>query len=332
MNRNEANMRKVILDCDPGHDDAFAIMLAAQNLDLLGVTTIGGNGYLENVTRNALVVLEKIGRTDIPVYPGHSGPTLGELIICENVHGVSGLDGPVVSEPKRKPESKHAVDFIVETVMNTDHVTLCATGPLTNIAAALNREPRIAQRVDALYLMGGGAYAGNWRVAAEYNIYEDPEAAYKVFHSGMEIYMVGVNLTRQCPVRKDFVEQMRSLGTEAGVFAAELCDFFGRGGDAHLHDPCAIAWIIDPDIIKEAYLHVDIELTGTLTRGMTVTDLRFLQTNDPEKDIDLSSTKRWDDPPVGSPFRGEAPNTHVGMRLDYPKFCELVLNTLRNYN
>ena len=324
-------MRKVILDCDPGHDDAFAIMLAAGNLDLLGVTTVGGNGYLSNVTRNALVVLEKIGRTDVAVYPGHSGPSLGDLIICENVHGVSGLDGPVVTEPIRKPETKHAVDFIVETVMSTDHVTLCATGPLTNIASALNREPRIAQRVDALYIMGGGAYAGNWTVAAEYNIYEDPEAAYKVFHSGMPIYMVGVNLTRQCPVNRAFIDRMWGIGNEVGDFAAELCEFFSRGGDAHLHDPCAIAWIVDPDIIKVAYLHVDIELTGTLTRGMTVTDLRFLQTDNCEADIDLSSTKKWNDPPVGSPFRGKEPNVHVGMRLDYPKFCELVVNTLKKY-
>ena len=324
-------MRKVILDCDPGHDDAFAIMLAAGNLDLLGVTTVGGNGYLENVTRNALVVLEKIGRTDVPVYPGHSGPSLGELIICENVHGVSGLDGPVVSEPVRKPETKHAVDFIVETVMSTDHVTLCATGPLTNIASALNKEPRIAKRVDALYIMGGGAYAGNWTVAAEYNIYEDPEAAYKVFHSGMPIYMVGVNLTRQCPVNRAFIDRMWGIGNEVGDFAAELCEFFSRGGDAHLHDPCAIAWIVDPDIIREAFLHVDIELNGTLTRGMTVTDLRFLQTDNCEADIDLTSTKRWDGPPVGSPFRGKEPNVHVGMRLDYPKFCELVVNTLKKY-
>ena len=325
-------MRKLILDCDPGHDDAFGIMLAAQNLDLLGVTTVGGNGYLENVTRNALVVLEKIGRTDVPVYPGHAGPSTTELITAPNVHGKSGLDGPVVSEPKRKPEKKHAVDFIVETVMSTDHVTLAATGPLTNIAAALNREPEIAKRVDGLYIMGGGAYAGNWTAAAEFNIYVDAEAAYKVFHSGMPIYMVGVNLTRQCPVNTEFIEKVRAIGNEAGTFGAELLDFFSHGGDAHLHDPCAVAWIIDPSIITEAYLHVDIELNGTLTRGMTVTDLRFLQTSVPEKDIDLSSTKRWDDPPVGSPFRGKEPNTHVAMRLDYPKFVDLVVNTLSKSN
>ena len=180
--------------------------------------------------------------------------------------------------------------------------------------------------------MGGGAYAGNWTAAAEFNIWVDPEAAYKVFHSGIPIYMVGVNLTRQCPVTREFIENMRSLGNEAGIFGAELCDFFAKGGDAHLHDACAIAWIIEPDLIKDAFLHVDIELNGTLTRGMTVTDLRFLQTPNPEADIDLTSTAKWNDPPEGSPFRGKQPNTHVAMRLDYPRFCEILLNTLKNYN
>ena len=324
-------MRKVILDCDPGHDDAFAIMLAAQHLDLLGVTTVGGNGYLPNVTRNALVVLEQIGHTEIPVYPGHAGPSTHELVTAPNVHGKSGMDGPVVSEPLRKPERKHTVDFILETVMNTDDVTLIATGPLTNIAAALNREPRIAQKAAGLYIMGGGAYAGNWTPAAEFNIWVDAEAAYKVFHSGIDLHMVGVNLTRQCPVDHAFIEGLREIGTHAAVFSAELCDFFARGGDARLHDACAVAWLIDPALIESAYLHVDIELNGTLTRGMTVTDLRFLQTSRRDADIDLTSTARWDGPEEGSPFRGKAPNTHVAMRLDYPGFVRLVQETMRNY-
>ena len=324
-------MKKIILDCDPGHDDAFAIMLAAQHLDLLGVTTVGGNGQLHKVTRNALVVLEQVGRTDIPVYPGHAGPSTHELVTAPNVHGESGLDGPIVTEPLRKPETKHAVDFIVETVMNTDDVTLIATGPLTNIAAALNREPRIAEKAAGLYIMGGGVYAGNWTPAAEFNIWVDAEAAYKVFHSGIDLHMVGVNLTRQCPVDTEFIEGLRSIGTHAATFSAELCDFFSHGGDAHLHDACAVAWVIDPTLIESAYLHVDIELTGTLTRGMTVTDLRFLQTAKRDVDIDLTSTARWDDPPVGSPFRGQAPNTHVAMRLDYSRFVDLVRMTMRNY-
>ena len=133
--------RKVILDCDPGHDDAFAIMLAAQHLDLLGVTTVGGNGFLENTTRNALQVLDVIGRSDVKVYPGHAGPSTKELVIADNVHGKSAMDGPQLPPPSKSAESKHGVDFIVDTVMSTDDVTLIATGPLTNIASALNKEP-----------------------------------------------------------------------------------------------------------------------------------------------------------------------------------------------
>lgn len=324
-------MKKVILDCDPGHDDAFAIMLAAQHFELLGVTTVGGNGYLPNVTRNALVVLEQIGRTDVPVYPGHAGPSTVPLVTAPNVHGESGMDGPKVAPPKRQPEKKHAVDFIVDTVMNTDHVTLIATGPLTNIAAALNREPRIAEKADALYIMGGGAYAGNWTPAAEFNIWVDPEAAYKVFHSGIDLHMAGVNLTRQCPVDREMIETLRSLGNSTGVFCDELCDFFARDGDAHHHDACAVAWLIDPSIVESAFLHVDIELNGTLTRGMTVTDLRFLQTSKRDVDIDLASTSKWDGPEEGSPFRGKKPNTHVAMRLDYGRFCSLLYETIKKY-
>ncbi len=324
-------MRKIILDCDPGHDDAFAIMLAAKHLDLLGVTTVGGNGLLSNTTRNALQVLEKIGRTDVPVYPGHAGPSTVPLVIAANVHGESGMDGPKLPPPARKPESKHAVDFIVETVMANDDVTLVATGPLTNIAAALNREPRIAEKAKALYIMGGGAYCGNWTAAAEFNIWVDAEASYKVFHSGMDLYMCGVNLTRQCPVTAEDIETMRSFGNGAGVFAAELLDFFAHGGDAHLHDACTVAWLIDPSIVKSAFLHVDIELNGTLTRGMTVTDLRPLQMHDPNVDFDLDSPKRWDDAEEGSPFRGKAPNTHVGMRFDMDKFRKLLFETLKSY-
>lgn len=324
-------MQKIILDCDPGHDDAFAIMLAAKHLDVLGITTVGGNGYLKNTTRNALQVLDVIGRADIRVYPGHEGPLTAPLVIADNVHGESAMDGPKLPPPSKPAETKHGVDYIVETVMNVEDVVLVATGPLTNIASALNKEPRIARRVKGLYIMGGGAYCGNWTPAAEFNIFVDVEAAYKVFHSGMPIYMAGVNLTRQCPVLREDIEKMRAIGNRTGAFAADLLDFFARGGDAHLHDPCAVAWLIDPSIVTSAFLHVDIERNGALTRGMTVTDLRPLQGSCPEADIDLSLMKKWDDAPEGSPFRGLEPNTHVGIRLDFEKFRKLLLDTLKSY-
>lgn len=215
--------------------------------------------------------------------------------------------------------------------MNNDHVNLVATGPLTNIASALNKEPLIAKRVEGIYIMGGGAYCGNWTPAAEFNIYVDPEAAYKVFNSGAPLYMAGVNLTRQCLVTKEMIETLRDMNNEAGVFFAELCDYFAKDDNAHLHDACAVAWLIDPSIVEDYLLHVDVELNGTLTRGMTVTDLRFLQTEKRDIDIDLTSKYRWDDSPIGSPFRGKEPNTYVGMRLDYNKFCNLLYKTIRNY-
>ena len=218
-------MKKVILDCDPGHDDAFAMMLAVQHLDVLGITTIGGNCTLENVTKNALKVLEVLGRTDIPVFSGHSCPTTVPLVTAPQFHGETGLDGPVLPEPVAKPQNKHAVDFIVETVMNTDDVTLIATGPLTNIAAAINREPRIVERVKELSIMGGSVTFGNWTPAAEFNIYVDPEAAYRVFNSGMHVKMSGINLTRQCCLTAEHVARFREIGTKLQILLQILQNF-----------------------------------------------------------------------------------------------------------
>ena len=219
-----SDKRKVILDCDPGHDDAFAIMLAAAHLDLLGITTIGGNCSLINVTKNALKVLEVIGRQDIKVYPGHSCPLVAPLVTAPQFHGPSGMDGPVLPEPSIKAQDKHGVDFIIDTVMNTDDVTLIATGPLTNIAAAINREPRIVERVKELSIMGGSVTYGNWTPAAEFNIFVDPEAAYRVFNSGMHVKMCGVNLTRQCFLVQKHVDEFYRIGTRSAVFAAQLVD------------------------------------------------------------------------------------------------------------
>ena len=322
--------KKVILDCDPGHDDAFAIMLAVQHLDVLGITTIGGNCTLENVTKNALKVLEVLGRTDIPVYPGHSCPTLVPLVTAPQFHGETGLDGPVLPDPVTKPQSRHAVDFIVDTVMNTDDVTLIATGPLTNIAAAINREPRIVERVRELSIMGGSVTFGNWTPAAEFNIFVDPEAAYRVFHSGIHVKMSGINLTRQCCLTAEHVAEFRKIGTKAANLAADLTDFFidstvksAKLTGANMHDACAVAWIIDPNLIKAAEMHIDVELKGELTRGMTVCDYRHLRGVDPA--IDLYREPQMD-------FRGEKPNAEAALELDFPGFMELLYTTLRNYN
>lgn len=322
-------MKKVILDCDPGHDDAFAIMLAAQHLDVLGITTIGGNCSLENVTTNALKTLEVIGREDILVYPGHACPLAMPLVTAPQFHGPSGMDGPVLPDPVIKPQNKHAVDFIVETIMSTDDVTLIATGPLTNIAAALNREPKIAKRVKELSIMGGSVTYGNWTPAAEFNIFVDPEAAYRVFHSGMHVKMCGVNLTRQCLLTQKHIDEFRRIGTKSSHFAADLTEYFMDSAEKHaslaganMHDACAVAWVIDPSLVKGVPMYITIELNGTHTRGMTVCDYRHLRGCEPE--IDLHRV------PTMNP-RGEKPNAEAGLELDFKGFVGLLNQTLSEY-
>lgn len=324
------NRKKVILDCDPGHDDAFAIMLAVQHLDVLGITTIGGNCTLENVTKNALKILEVLDRKDIPVFAGHSCPTTVSLVTAPQFHGETGLDGPILPEPTIKASDKHAVDFIVETIMNTDDVILIATGPLTNIAAAINREPKIIERVKELSIMGGSVTYGNWTPTAEFNIYVDPEAAYRVFNSGIHIKMSGINLTRQCLLTAEHVEKFREIGTKASNFAADLTEFFidttvksASLTGANMHDACAAAWIIDDKLIKGVDMHIDIELKGELTRGMTVCDYRHLRGIEPN--IDLHREPQMD-------FRGKKPNAEAGLELDFEGFINLLYKTLENYN
>lgn len=323
-------MKKVILDCDPGHDDAFAIMLAVQHLNVLGITTIGGNCTLEKVTKNALKVLEVINRTEIPVYPGHSCPMVAPLVTAPQFHGESGMDGPVLPEPKIQAQKKHAVDFIVDTVMNTEDVTLIATGPLTNIAAAINREPRIVDRVKELCIMGGSVTYGNWTPTAEFNIFVDPEAASRVFNSGLHVKMTGINLTRQCCLTSEHVEKFREIGTKAANFAADLTEYFidstiksAKLTGANMHDACAVAWIINPDLIKAADMHIDVELKGELTRGMTVCDYRHLRGTDPAVDLCRIPTME---------VRGEKPNAEAALELDFDGFLSLLYDTLKNYN
>lgn len=325
------NKKKVILDCDPGHDDAFGIMLAVQHLDVLGITTIGGNCTLENVTRNAIKVLEVLGVADrIGVYPGHSCPMVAPLVTAPQFHGETGLDGPVLPEPTHAAQNKHAVDFIVDTVMSTDDVTLIATGPLTNIASAINREPRIVERVKELCIMGGSVTYGNWTPAAEFNIFVDPEAASRVFNSGMHVKMTGINLTRQCELTAKHVAKFREIGTKAANLAADLTDFFIGACEeeseltgATMHDACAVAWVIAPSLITAVPMHIDIELHGALTRGMTVCDYRHLRGTVPAVDLERTPT-------MG--YRGEEPNAEAALELDFPGFVDLLNSTLENYD
>jgi pyrimidine-specific ribonucleoside hydrolase len=322
-------MRSVVLDCDPGHDDAFAIMLAAKHMNVIGITTVGGNQLLERVTTNALKVLEVTGMTHIPVYPGHSRPMVCDLVTAPQFHGESGMDGPVLPDPTIKPSDKHAVNFIIDTVMSTDDITLIATGPLTNIAAAINREPRVINRVREISLMGGSVTFGNWTPTAEFNIFVDPEAAFRVFNSGIHVKMCGLNLTRQAFVTKKELDRINEIGNKVSRFCVGLLEFFSESSrksaglsGAILHDPCAVAWLIDPTLIKAVDMHVTVELRGEFTRGMTVCDYRHLR--GPEPSIDLYRT------PTMS-HRGKKPNCEAALELDVERFFRLLYETIETY-
>jgi purine nucleosidase len=275
----------IVLDCDPGHDDAVALLLAhgSPEVELLAVTTVAGNQSLDRVTRNALAVARVGGITGVPFAAGADRPLVRERDHAASIHGESGLDGPVLPEPVLALDPRHAVEVIVETVMTRDPgtVTLVPTGPLTNIALAARTEPRIVDRVRQVVLMGGAHRTGNWTPVAEFNIRADPEAARVVMRAGWDVVMVGLDVTHQALATPDVVARIAGVGTAPARFVVELLEFFGRSyretmGFAHppVHDPCALAYVIDPSVLTVRRAPVDVELAGELTTGMTVADLR----------------------------------------------------------
>jgi len=276
--------RKIIIDTDPGQDDAVAVLLAlgSPELEVMAVTAVAGNVPLVLTQLNARKICELAGRPDIPVFAGAGRPLLRPLVTAEHVHGRSGLDGPDLPDPKMPLQGVHAVDFLVETLMREPPgtITLCVLGPLTNIALALIREPRIAARIDEIVLMGGGFFeGGNVTPAAEFNIHVDPHAAAVVFDSGVPITMMPLDVTHRALTTRERVERFRALGTPAGIATAELLDFFERydeekyGTDGGpLHDPCVIAWLLEPGMFKGRKVNVSIETGSELTMGMTVID------------------------------------------------------------
>jgi len=303
----------IILDCDPGHDDVFALLLAYghPDVDLLAVTTVAGNQTLKKVTHNALSVARVAGFTDVPFAAGCDRPLVREVIVADDVHGESGLDGPDLPEPVHEVESRHAVDLIIETVMTREPktVTLVPTGALTNIAMAVRKEPALADRVKEVVLMGGGYHQGNWSPVAEFNIAVDPEAAHIVFNAPWHVLMVGLDVTHQALATPEVVERITALDTGPARFTVELLEFFGemykdtQGFDSPpVHDPCAVAYVIDPSVMTTRRTPVDIELSGALTTGMTVAD-----------------------------FRAPAPedcSTSVATSLDHGRFWDLVVDSL----
>lgn len=276
--------RKIIIDTDPGQDDAVAILLAlaSPEVDVLGLTAVAGNVPLALTAKNARQVCELANRADVPVFAGCDAPLRQTLVTAEHVHGKSGLDGPVLAEPTMPLKDTHAVDFIVETLRTepAGTVTLCPLGPLTNIATAFQRAPDIIEKVQEIVLMGGAYFqVGNITPAAEFNIYVDPEAAEIVFRCGRPITVMPLDVTHKALTTAPRVQAFRDLGTRPGTMVAEWTDFFERfdkekygSAGAPLHDPCVIAYLIAPNLFSGRHVNVEIETTSPLTRGMTVAD------------------------------------------------------------
>jgi purine nucleosidase len=277
--------RKIIIDTDPGQDDAVAILLALaspEDVEVLGITAVAGNVPLPLTQKNARIICELAGKPQVPVFAGCDAPLKRKLVTAEHVHGKTGLDGPQMADPVMPLQDQHAVDFIIDTLRReaAHTVTLCPLGPLTNIAMAFQRAPDIVGRVQQIVLMGGAYFeVGNITPAAEFNIYVDPEAAEIVFKSGVPLVVMPLDVTHKALTNRARVEAFRSLGNEAGRMVAEWTDFFERfdmqkyGSEgAPLHDPCVIAYLIRPELFAGRHINVEIETGSELTLGMTVAD------------------------------------------------------------
>ena len=274
----------VIVDCDPGHDDAIALVVAARHTELLGVTTVAGNAPIERTTRNALVILDLLGH-DAPVHRGAARPLLAAPVHAGYVHGESGLDGADLPEPERTVAGEDAVAFIVETARAREGLWLVPTGPLTNIALALRRAPDLPDRIAGISLMGGSATVGNRTAVAEFNVWADPEAAAVVFDYGGPLIQAGLHLTHELQTTPERLAALRAMPNRLGPLLGQLLEFFattyitrhdGFVG-APVHDVCAVLALTHPDLFTRRAAHVVVETGGPHTRGMTVVDLRTLK-------------------------------------------------------
>lgn len=276
--------RKIIIDTDPGQDDAVAILLALASpdeIEVLGITAVAGNVPLDLTQRNARIVCEVAGKDEVKVFAGCDRPMARDLVTAEHVHGKTGLDGVVLPDPKMPLQDRHAVDFIIDTLRAEapGTVTLCPLGPLTNIATALQKAPDIAERIQQIVLMGGAYFeVGNITPTAEFNIYVDPKAADIVMKSGFDIVVMPLDVTHKALVTKPRNDAFRALGS-VGEVVASWTDFFERfdkekygSAGAPLHDPCVIAYLIRPDLFQGRHINVEIETQSDLTMGMTVAD------------------------------------------------------------
>lgn len=306
--------RKIILDCDPGHDDAIAIMLAARHpaIDLLGITIVAGNQTLNKTLVNGLNVCQKLD-INVPIHAGMPKPIMREQIVADNIHGESGLDGPKFAPLVRKAESKHAIQYIIDTLMNSDgDITLVPVGPLTNIAVAMRMQPAILPKIREIVLMGGAYGTGNFTPSAEFNIYADPEAARVVFTSGVPLVMMGLDLTNQTTCTADVISRMKKVGGPAGELFSDIMSFtlktqyenYGLAGGP-VHDATCIGYLINPDAFKMQDMYVEIDVNNGPCYGRTVCD-------------ELGVT-------------GKQSNTKVGMDIDTKWFWDLVEECVRMY-
>jgi inosine-uridine nucleoside N-ribohydrolase len=301
----------IVLDCDPGHDDALALMLAVASpeLELVGVTTVAGNQTLEKTTMNALKLLELMGRSDVPVAAGAPDPLVRRRQVAAHVHGESGLDGPDLPAPAARPVDEHAVDFLARVIREREgKVTLVPTGPLTNVALLLAMAPDA--RPERIVLMGGSIGEGNRTPAAEFNIWADPEAARRVLESGIDVTMIGLDVTHRALVTDADADALRGVG-RVGKVAAELLDFYRRWHRASypdldgspLHDPVAVAHVIDPRLVETKPAYIEIDCGWEQGRGRTNVDWR----------------SRLDSHP---------PNAAVGVDIDCPAFVKLITDRI----
>lgn len=305
-------MIPVLIDCDPGQDDAIALLLAlaSPELELLGVTTVAGNQTLDKVTENALRVLELAGRGDVPVAAGAERPLVGDLVVAADAHGPTGLDGPDLPPSRAEPVPEAAFDFLAARILASERpVTLVPTGPLTNVALFLEAHPDAAAKLGRIVLMGGAIGEGNQTASAEYNVWVDPEAAALVFASGIDLTMVGLDVTNRAVLTREHADQLRARGP-VGAAVAAMLDVYGAfyeeaydHGGCPVHDALAVAHVVRPELLKTLDRHVEVDVAHGLCRGRTVVDMR----------------RRTHLP---------APNAHVAVDVDVSAFVDLLLTRL----
>ncbi|WP_024746360.1 ribosylpyrimidine nucleosidase [Levilactobacillus namurensis] len=297
--------RKIILDCDPGHDDAIALLMAAAHpaIELLGVTIVAGNQTLEKTVRNGLNVAQLLD-ISTKFYAGMPQPLVRQQVVAGNVHGETGLDGPTFGPLQRQVESKNAIQFIIETLMASDgDITLVPTGPLTNIAVAMRLEPRIIPKVKEIVLMGGAYGTGNFTPSAEFNIFADPEAAYDVFNSGIPITMMGLDLTNQTICTEDIIKRMAAVGNVAGTLFSDLMSFtlktqfeaFGLKAGP-VHDATTIGYLINPKMFQVEPMYVTVDINRGPSYGRTVCDEHHVLEHQPNANVGISidTNRFWD--------------------------------------